>query len=255
MPENTERIRAMVVDDDSGARNLVCTFLNRYFSDRIDIVGEADRVESAITTIRTIQPQLLFLDIDLTDGMGFEVLDLLGEDRKKLHVIFVTSYSEHVRRAIRYDAVDFIDKPIIPSEFKIGVERGIGRVWERESVHAEEETIRQTAMLTIRHGSGTHDTVVLRDILYCKADDNYTRIILNDNRIITASKTLKHYEDVLQAQGFVRVTRGLLINTARCALKLNKKNALVVLMPDGSEEAVDPSLQEAVRKTMVQSLE
>jgi len=245
----------MIVDDEPKARNLVRTFLTRYFSDRITIIAEADTVESALSALHTTHPQLLFLDIDLNNGMGFEVLDLLGEDRKKVHVVFVTAFPEHLHRAMRYDAVDYILKPIIPTEFKIGVERGIEFVLERAALESQLMQNRRTLTLTVRHSSGAADTVVLSEVVCCRADDNYTNVLLVDGRKIVASKTLKYYENLLSNHGFVRVSRSLLINALHCELQADTKNGVTILMPDGSHEHIDPSLTEATKQALWHSLE
>ncbi|MBD1208397.1 MAG: response regulator transcription factor [Ignavibacteria bacterium] len=253
-----QKIRAMIVDDESGIRTLLRTLLTRYFSGRVEVVAEADGVESALETIRASQAQLLFLDVDLQDGMGFEVLDLLGEERKKVHVIFITSHGEKfMHRAMRRDAVDYLNKPIDPSEFTIGVERGIAHVLESRAIeqHSTSPATKRSTMLCIRHNTGTETIVAVNMIICCKADSNYTQIYLTDKRPITASKTLKHYEEVLVKYGFVRVSRNLLINPAHCHVKLDKKNTAVVQMPDGSHEQVDPAFQESVKKEFLEILE
>lgn len=255
---NRQKIRTMIVDDDSGIRHLIGTLLQRYFIDHIELIAEADSVESAVSSIRANEPQLLFLDVDLQDGMGFEVLDLLGEDRKKLHVIFITSHgTKFMHRAMRHDAVDYLDKPIEPSEFKIGVERGIMHILERQALQQQRPSAapKRSTMLCIRHNTGNETIVPIHTITHCKADNNYTRICLTDKRPIIASKTLKHYEEVLEKHGFVRVSRGILINPDYCIIKLDKKNAAFIQMPDGSFEQVDPAYQDAVKQELLEIME
>ncbi len=244
------KIRAVIVDDESVIRNVTRTLLTRYFSEQIEIVAEAESVESALVAIRTTAPQLLFLDVELQDGIGFEILDLLGDERKKCHVIVITSHgTKFIHRAMRQDAVDYLNKPLEPEEFKIGVERTIAKI--RESQPAEQPqtpAVKRNTMLSIRNNTGAEAIVPVSTIVCCKADSNYTQIVLLDKHPITASKTLRHYEEILVKYGFVRVARNLVINPEHCQIKLDKRNLVSVELPDGSREQVDPAYQESVRK-------
>lgn len=244
------KIRAAIVDDDSAIRNVTRTLLTRYFSEQIEIVAEAESVESALVAIGATAPQLLFLDVELQDGMGFEIVDLLGDARKKCHVIFITSHgTKFMHRAMRQDAVDYLNKPIEPAEFKIGVERGIAKIRESQSpAPPQAPVVKRSTMLAIRNNTGAEAIVPVNMIVCCKADSNYTQIVLLDKRPITASKTLKHYEEVLTKYGFVRVARNLVINPEHCEIKLDKRNTVSVQLPDGSREQIDPAYQEFVRK-------
>jgi two-component system, LytTR family, response regulator len=255
MEQHIDRIRTVVVDDDVNVRSLICTLLKRYFGDRIELVAEANRVVSAVTTIRASQPQLVFLDVDISDGTGFEVLDLLGAERKKFHVIFITSYGKYIHRAMRYDAVDYITKPIVASEFKIAAERGIAYVHGNQQTAPESRITKRVTMLSVRNNTGTEAIIAINTIICCKADGNYTHITVAGKHPITASKTLKHYEGIFDNHGFVRVARHLLINPEHCQVKLDKKNSIFIEMPDGSHEQVDPAYQESIKQRFLEILE
>lgn len=254
MEQQTDPIRTVIVDDDTHTRNLIRAYLSRYFSNRIEVVAEANRVQSAVPTIRDSQPQLVFLDVDLLDGMGFEVLDLLGEERKNFHVIFITSHEKYMHRAMRYGAVDYLDKLIVPSEFIIGVERGIASVLENRAIERQKPLTKRVTVLSIRNNTGAETILAINTIICCKADGNYTHITVSGKHPITASKTLKHYEEVFSNYGFVRVARNLLINPEHCRVKLDKKNSVFIEMPDGSREHVDPAYQESVKKEFLEIL-
>lgn len=250
-----QKIRVMVIDDDSKIRDIVRILLTRYFDDHIDIVAEATTVESAVTAVRANQPQLLLLDIELPDGMGFEILDLLGEERKKFHVIFITSHGKHMHRALRYGAVDYLDKMIVAADFKVAVERGIAYVQENRAVERQKPPSNHTLFLNIRHNTGEETMIAVGTIICCKADSNYTHIILTNRRPVIASKTLKHYENVLGNYGFVRVSRNLVINPEHCQVQLDKSNTIVIQMPDGSIEQIDPAYLAVVKKELMEILE
>jgi len=277
------RVSAVIVDDDAHGRNMVRLYVERYFAEQIDIIAEAYSIESAVNTIRATNPQLLFLDIDLNNGTGFEVLDILGEDRHAVHVVFVTSYPEHLRRALRYDAIDYLDKPIIASEFKVGIERAIKKIYstvearaalEANSIRAVKETIMQEPTssmqiekahqqpdssagqdrmqngITIRNQSGNHYMLFGRDILYCRAAGNYVDFFLTDGRTITDSKTLKHYEPLLEELGCIRISRALVVNPLYITLQAKQGIGLFAIMPKGETENVEPQYRESVQRLL-----
>ena len=107
------------------------SYLERYYKDGTTIVGEADRVKSAISLLGTTETDIIFLDIDLTDGTGFEVIDTLSkEQRERTVIIIITMERErvYVKQAIEYRAIAFLDKPLVATEFKTAVGKAIEEI-------------------------------------------------------------------------------------------------------------------------------
>ncbi len=255
-----QKIRAMIIDDQPQARSFLRRYLEKFFAAHIELVAEADRVDAAVAEIERVRPELLFLDIDLTDGTGFEVLDVVEHLRPHMQVIFVTSFKEHLKLAIRYDAVDYLDKPLISKEFVQGVERAMVKIRAaQEARRVAEELDKLKAklpapppdetILTIRHlnDANPETRLPISTILYCLADGSYTKIFHADSTIpVVASHTIGVYEQELEAHGFLRISRSVLVNPQRCRFGAGKGNRIVVTLPTSTEHTVEPLYNERV---------
>lgn len=218
-------IRCILIDDDNKPRVVLKKALQEYFPE-IHIVGEAGAVEQAVELIRAEKPDLIFLDVDLTYGTGFDVLDAF--DDPNFAVIFVTAFEHYAIKAIEYSAVGYIVKPLESETFRRTVERTIQRVLspgiDHERVLVAEKQVniapdRHTASfinpladkIALPSGKGKY-LVPVSEILYCEAQSNYTEIHLVHGKPVTVSKTLKEFEEQLLPKGFVRIHRSHLIN-------------------------------------------
>jgi two-component system, LytTR family, response regulator len=207
-----------------------------------------------------MRPELVFLDIDLTDGTGFEVLDVVEHLRPTMQVIFVTAFKEHLKLAIRYDAVDYLDKPLISKEFMQGVERAMVKIRaDRAATRREQELEElksklpparpQETMLTIRHQSEfrPETRLPIDSIMYCLAAGSYTEIFhRNSATSVTASHTIGTYEQELEVHGFLRITRSVVVNPQYCRFRRANKNRVVVTLPNGIEQHVEPLYKDRV---------
>jgi two-component system, LytTR family, response regulator len=254
------KVRAMIIDDQPQARSFLRRYVERYFAEQIELVAEADRVDAAVDGIKRMRPELVFLDIDLTDGTGFEVLDVVEHLRHTMQVIFVTSFKEHLKLAIRYDAVDYLDKPLISKEFILGVERAMVKIRADRAAALREQELEELksklpplppegTVLTIRHVSGVRpETRLLIDnIMYCLAAGSYTEIFhRNSTTSVTASHTISTYERELEPHGFLRITRSVVVNPHYCRFRRANKNRVVVTLPNGIEQHVEPLYKDRV---------
>ena len=116
-------IRAIIIDDESYIRATIETYILNNFSKDIRIVGQAHSVETSLETIGKLQPDLLFLDIELQDGTGFDILERITETN--VNVIFITGYNNHAIKAIKVGALDYVLKPINEQELKVAVLKAI----------------------------------------------------------------------------------------------------------------------------------
>ncbi len=227
-------IRCIVIDDEKQSRNALISELDSY-KDRIKIIAEADSVATAIEAINDFRPDLIFLDIHLGDGMGFNVLEKMTWHKCK--VVFVTAYNEYAIKAFRFNAIDYILKPVSHEE--------ISRVVERV-VHIEpmEENILNKNFLAnykssapkriaISNSDGVH-LVELDEVVRCEADGNYTKIYTTKEEVILTSKTLKEYDTMLSDFNFERVHNSHLVNMRHIKKYLNKDSGYLQ-MTDGSQ--------------------
>lgn len=223
-------MRAVVIDDEAHIHTIVERFL-KAGSSNIEIAGNAYGVKEAHDLIKKEQPDLLFLDINMEDGTGFDLLKLLGKHCPQ--VIFLTAYDHFAVQAFQFNAVDYLLKPLDYDLFIIAIEK----VSERQNFRNMQE---QLNMLThALHEKQLGGKIILRDtesihfietdqILYCRAEGSYTTFYLDNGQNVVVSKNLKEYESLLANQGFVRIHRSYLIN-CRQIIKYEKAEGNLVL--------------------------
>lgn len=194
-------IRAVIIDDERKSRENLELLLDS-FIDNVDIVVKANDVPEGISTINTTQPDLVFLDIHLTNGDGFQVLE--GIENKDQNVIFVTGHEEHAVKAFRSEAVDYLLKPVCIEHLQDAVKR----VEDRSKTEVANQL---SYKLTLSTSKGLQFLNV-DDIIYCKGDGAYTYFFLKNGQRITTSKNLKEYETKLKDYNFFRSHKSYLIN-------------------------------------------
>lgn len=194
-------IRAVIIDDERKSRENLELLLDS-FIDNVDIVGKANDVPEGISTINATQPDLVFLDIHLTNGDGFQVLE--GIENKDQNVIFVTGHEEHAVKAFRSEAVDYLLKPVCIEHLQDAVKR----VEDRSKTEVADQL---SYKLTLSTSKGLQFLNV-DDIIYCKGDGAYTYFFLKNGQRITTSKNLKEYETKLKDYNFFRSHKSYLIN-------------------------------------------
>ena len=225
-------IKALLIDNEAHIREDVREKLETYFKDEILIVGEADGVETGLKAIEQHSPDLVFLDIHMEDGTGF---DLINQSTKKdFDVIFITGFDQHAIKAIRVGALDYIIKPVDDDEFREAVQKAVQN-YEKEN-HLE-----KLIEISSEYFKGaekkrvilkTTDTVYAiyeDDIIYCRSDGNYTTFYTQQMEKIVVSKPLKQIEEILTDNVFIRCHQSYIVNKKH-VLKYNKQGVLIVHM-------------------------
>ncbi|WP_309640230.1 LytTR family DNA-binding domain-containing protein [Flavobacterium sp.] len=198
----------------------------------LDIVGVAKSVKEGIEKIKLLQPQLVFLDIQLSDGLGFEILNHF-KDGLFFHVIFTTAYSQYAIKAIKFSALDYLLKPIDSEELMQAVNKAT-KVSEKEStakiqnfIHNQNESqIQKKIVLQTSEGISIFE---IDTILKCSAESNYTSVYFTNGKKILFSKTLKDFEELLCNSGFERIHHSHIINLNHLTNFVNKDGGYVVL--------------------------
>lgn len=246
-------IRAVSVDDEENGRQILRHYVNQY-SETLDLelVGEADSVASGIELINRVKPDLVFLDVQLQDGTGFNLLEKLNRDSFK--VVFVTSYDQYALKAIRFKAIDYILKPIDPDLFVEAVEKvkaDLNKFTIEKDVRIDELVTNINSFEKI--GLPSIDCirfVKVSDIVRCEADGNYTKFVLSNNESIIVCKTMKVYEDLLAEYKFIRIHKSHLINVNYVDKYINGDGGTVI-MSDGSSVEVSRRKKEDLLKLIV----
>lgn len=249
-------ITAILIDDDSNLRNGMKSLLNRY-APEIKILGEADSVKTGIKAIDALKPQVVFLDIQLTDGTGFDILEKLAQKNGKSssHIVFITAHEEYAIKAFRFSALDFLLKPVDPEELEKVIEK-IKNALEKNDNYAHIdlllENIRKKVDNFKRIALSTSDGIHLleiSDIIRCESEDNYTKFYIKNSKPILISKTLKEYEELLGEHGFERIHQSHLINLS-CLKSYIKKDGGYVIMTDNSKLPISQRKKERLQELL-----
>ena len=213
-----ERISAIIVDDEKPSRIALSTYIRDFCPD-VEIVAECDSADTAHQAIQKLHPQLVFLDIEMPNGNGFDLLNRFVSLPFK--VIFITAYAEYAIRAFRFAAVDYLLKPVKVDELKDAVNRVITEIsvqqYEEslkillESLKKDNDEIKQ---LVIRDIKG-FIIVKTSDLIMCEADGYCTKIHLTGKRKITSTKSLGHFENLFDTNQMIKPHRSYLINPAK----------------------------------------
>jgi two-component system LytT family response regulator len=228
------QLNAVIVDDVKAARESLQSDVNRYCPD-VYIAGEATSVVDAVKLIRSVKPELVFLDIQLPDGTGFDVLEMF--ERVPFRVIFTTASNQHAIKAFKYAALDYLLKPVDPQELKSAVDRAIRVNNHSSSIDVLRENVKQGNRSHKKLALHSLDKIVVvdvKDIIRCESDVNYTRFFISDGQKIMVTRTLKEFEDLLSEHGFARIHQSHLVN-AEYIKEFIKADGGHLVLKDGSE--------------------
>ncbi len=242
--------KALVIDDENRTRDLIAKMINSFGLD-IEAIAAGESVESGLRAIEEHHPDIVFLDIKMPDGTGFDLLRSIPN--KTFEVIFITAHEEFAIKAIKFSALDYILKPVDADELKAAVERAIesvGNKKEESQFDALQLNIQpnQKRRLVLKTQESVH-VIELDNIIRCEADRNYTSFYLTSGKKILVSKTLKDYETLLSGHNFLRVQQSHLINLDFVA-RYDKGNGGSVVMKDDSEVPLSPAKRDIFFKIL-----
>ena len=235
---NKDAIRAIIVDDEEGARESLSILLEKYV-DGVKIVAKADSIAMGMEKIRKYTPDLVFLDIEMPFGSGFELLERMKPI--DFDIIFVTAYDHYALKAIKFSALDYLLKPVDIDELKKALQKHKRKSPDQtaesyQNLVDNERMEGDNKKLAIPDSNGII-FVPIKNIIRCESDGNYTKIFMASGKKVLASKTLGEYESMLEGDGFFRIHRSHLINLSH--LKQYKKgDHSYVVLSDGTEADV-----------------
>ncbi|MEM8526012.1 MAG: LytTR family DNA-binding domain-containing protein [Bacteroidota bacterium] len=239
------KITAIIVDDEANNRENLRLALQTYCKE-IEIVGEADSAITALDVIQDKQPELVFLDISMPLGDGFQLLESLP--KIDFDIIFVTAYDQYAIRAIKFCAIDYLLKPIDALELK----KAVNRVLINQSQKREQQKVQllmanmQQQQQKIALPQSDHvEFVAVSEIIRCEGEKNYTWFYLQDGRKLLVSQTLKEYVELLEDAQFFRVHQSHLINLNQIA-KYSRRDGGFVTMSNSSRIPVARSRKDTL---------
>lgn len=232
-------LKTIIVEDEQTSREILKNYLAKYCP-KVTVLGEAATIEEALILIRNNELDLVFLDVEMPYGNAFDLLEKVGNIN--FETIFVTAYNQYAIDALNNHASYYLLKPISIDELIKAVDYVI-------DVKTKENDLQNTVLIpknSTENGKITIPTqegfevLEIQDILYCKADDNYTHIFLKNDRKKLVSKTLKYFEEALKSSSFARIHKSYLVNV-NYIVNYKKGKGGSVLLSNGKELSVSSS--------------
>lgn len=256
-------IKTVIIEDEAAIRKEIEWLVDKHAD--IEVVGLAGSVTQGAALIAEKQPDLLLLDIQLTDGNAFDLLNQIGKAPSQL--IFITAYDHHAINAIKYGALDYLLKPVDEEELDQALERvraglaaqptGGGSI--QQQLHAakaqmtrepeESDTVTSLDDQIVLHTLEYLQLLQIKDVVYCKSEGSYTTFVLHDKREIMVSKPLKFYAELLPEKWFIRPHQSYLLNLL--FVDRYVKTGYIYLK-DGSQIPVSVRKKEYVLQRLVQ---
>tara|TARA_R110002073_G_scaffold220418_1_gene380524 strand:+ start:4480 stop:5235 length:756 start_codon:yes stop_codon:yes gene_type:complete len=221
--------KVILIEDEPAALNYLIEILTSTYRGKLQILGTSDTVEGGIALIIDTKPDLVFLDIELKDGIGFEILNHFSEN-VNFEVIFTSGHIDYKEKAMDYFAFYFLSKPIQMEKFTRVIDRYLLKKtafdFEKYLIFKNQlESERKT--IALPSSNGNYIIIDLEELMYCEADGSYTNYYTSTNKKFVSSSNLKKVESLLSNSSFYRIHRSILLNLKH--VKKYKTNGKITL--------------------------
>ncbi len=231
--EKSMKLKALILDDETANLEHLSYWLEKYCSDQIEVVATSTTVQKAASAINELAPEVLFLDVELANGINsFELLREIPDWEGK--IVFITAHKDYAIDAIKAKAYDYLLKPISIEELT----ECVNKLYDSFEGYSQSEPKHEMArkpltndFITIYHLSEIQ-LIRLDEIMYLASSGNYTEFFLKDGSSTVSSKIIKIYEGMLQGRGFIRIHNSYVVNL-HYLLKIEKENGWICVMKDG----------------------
>lgn len=229
-------LSTVIVDDEMNARENL-HLLIQSFCPELEVVGLAASADEAKILIKQFSPDVVFLDINMPQKNGFDLLEEV--ENKNFNVVFTTAHSEYALEAFKADAIDYIQKPIDIDDLRKATEKAVKYSplsIDEDDNKANEQITPEDEMekISIPTRSG-YIFIENKDIVYFKANENYTEIILSTGKKLISSKTIKRYEEKMNDKIFYRTHKSFIINKHNHMVEVSRNGGNLVIMSNGHE--------------------
>lgn len=247
-------MKTLLIDDEKPSREALGHYLKKYCPE-VTVVGEAESVESGLEAIRLHQPELIFLDIEMPFGNGFDLLERLSTDQEP-EVVFVTAYEQYALRALRLSAAHYLLKPVDIDDLIDAVAKVKSRLGLRE-----QGEVNKALLANLKNGATEVpkrlalplidglEIITPEEIRYLEAADNFTSFVLKDGRKLLICRKLKFYDALLAPAGFCRIHRSTVVNLSQVRRYHRGKGGAVTL-EDGTELVVAAARKQALLEAL-----
>jgi two-component system LytT family response regulator len=200
-------LNALIIDDEKNSRDILEWQLNKHCPD-VKVLASAGSPLEAIEMIRKLKPDLVFLDIQMPELNGFELLEKMNPI--DFEIIFTTAFNEHAVKAFKYNAMDYLLKPIDVVELKAAISKVVNKI---KAIHSSVESAPRRPKRMALTTSSSLIFIDPENIIYCEGESNYTNFHLTTpEKKILVSRTLKEIEGILNAYDFFRIHNSYFIN-------------------------------------------
>nr|WP_321414833.1 LytTR family DNA-binding domain-containing protein [uncultured Allomuricauda sp.] len=245
-------LKAVIIEDEKHSRETLKSMLEE-FCKEVQVIAMAGSVEEAVKVLSIYSPDIVFLDIELQSGVGFDVLNQIKDPN--FEVVFTTAFEKYAIKAIKFSSLDYLLKPIDLDELQQAVEKARNRM--DTNVYREQL---DTLMQSISRGKVRPEKICLAttagmefiaidDIVACKADGSYTCFTLEDETMFLVSKHLKEYEMLLSEHNFMRVHNSFLINLKKVK-KYVKSDGGHLIMSNDMQVNISPRKRDDLIEAM-----
>lgn len=247
-------IDAIIIDDEMHCIERLQNLLGTHCAEKVRLLDVCTDMDEGLQSIHRHNPGLLFLDVQLNGGTGFDLLQNI--DLSNIRVIFTTAFEQYAITAFRFSAIDYLLKPVGADELVQSVDKTIhhlaqataARQYEALFFNLQAGVTAKRICLPTQQGMEFVDTA---GIVRCEASGNYTILYLSDAQKIIVSRTMKTFEELLERYGFFRLHHAHLVNLAYVR-KYNKGKGGYVVMADGTEIEVATRRKEAFLKRVME---
>jgi two-component system LytT family response regulator len=227
--------KTILIDDQDFCSEILKDMLEQDCPD-VEVVAVCTSGKEGIKAIKKYQPDLIFLDVEMPEMTGFEMLQKIRE--KNFEVIFTTSFDKYSIQAIRFSALDYLLKPVVKHELIAAIERinkNRGKYFSKQfgELIKNLSNIKRTLSRVALPSSDGLIFIDIDEIIYCESDSNYTTFFLNNKEKLVVTKTLKEVERLLEENQFFRIHNSYLVNIGHIR-KYVRGNAGYVVMSDGT---------------------
>ncbi|WP_103867197.1 LytTR family DNA-binding domain-containing protein [Aquimarina sp. I32.4] len=204
-------MKTLIIEDKEYIRKGLLNLL-QLIDAEIEVIGECESVKDAVVVANACKPELIFLDINLTDGTGFDFLE--QTENLSFKIIFITAYEEHALQALKIGAVDYLLKPVDVEELQMALQKvtelPITKQKQQVKIAKEAWSNEDSKLILSLHDS--FQVVDLNELLFCESDKGYTTFYCSDNKKYMVSKTLKEFEERLSKASFTRPHQSFMVN-------------------------------------------
>ncbi len=245
-------LRAIIVDDEKHSRETLKNLLEE-FCEGVQVITVAASINEALIAIQSLNPDLVFLDIELQSGTGFDILNALPEIN--FEVIFTTAFDQYAIKAVKFSSLDYLLKPIDLEELQKAIEKA-KKIKDKQTYNAQLKSLlhnltqKQLTKICIPTSEG-FEFININEISHCEASGSYTTFILTNGQKILVSKHLKAFENLLPEHSFMRVHNSFLINLKEVN-KFVKADGGYIIMNNGDTASISRGKKEAFLEAMQQ---